>query len=55
MYDVHLEADQSLHQGDGDVGVQVVSSALEHRMSAERSPAHKSHQYLTDLELMEYQ
>lgn len=37
MHDVHLEADQRLHQGDGDVGVQVVSSAFKHRMSEEKS------------------
>jgi len=39
VYDVHLEADQRLYQRDGDVGVQVVPSALKHRMSErERNP-----------------
>lgn len=33
MHDIHLKANQGLHQGDGDIGVQVVSSAFKHRMS----------------------
>lgn len=33
MHDIHLKANQGLHQGDCDIGVQVVSSAFKHRMS----------------------
>lgn len=43
MHDVHLKAHQRLHQRDGDVGVQVVSSALKHRMSGgEKAISHHS-------------
>lgn len=36
MHDIHLKANQGLHQGDGDIGVQVVSSAFKHWMSKSR-------------------
>lgn len=39
MFDVHLKADQRLHQGDGDVCVQVVPSAFKHRMSRKKGKA----------------
>ena len=37
--DFHLEADQGLHQGDGDVGVQVVTTTLKHRVSKGNKPS----------------
>lgn len=30
MYNVHIEADQRLHQGNGDIGVEVVASSFKH-------------------------
>lgn len=33
MYDIHLKANQCFHQGNGHIGVQVISSAFKHRMS----------------------
>lgn len=34
--DIHLKPHQGLHQGDSDIGIQVISSAFKHRMSKSR-------------------
>lgn len=36
MHNIHLKANQGLYEGDGDIGVQVISSAFEQRMSKSR-------------------
>lgn len=54
MHDIHLKANQGLHQGDGDISVQVVSSAFKHRMSKSRRipPNHQYHlKCVTELKL----